>query len=183
MNIKTKEIEKFITTAVENYCFYRKMKQDEEPVKEILEWCKENPDIWPNLKTILNGKFYPKYSLSHIERTGNTVTRVALFESNYHGALYGVKFKGLEFSFECLQDGEINRPYLIYSAFQSSTGWINLSIAENFADYYKQALAIIAEDKREIMTYYNKQIKELKTDYRERLSAVNALLKWEDSPV
>ena len=175
MNIKA--FEPYITKTFESYSFYRRMEQTEEPLKTMVE---KQFDNFKQCEDFIGNPYYSKYSLGWVSRSGNKITRIEMYERNCQGKMYQVAYKGLMFNFQCTIDGEINRPYFVYSTYRSSSSWIETANWETIDAFYNSALKIVQDDKRAIMNHYNKLIKETKQDYRERLAKVNAVLKGEN---
>lgn len=173
MNIES--VKQYIIKTIENYSFYRRLAQAEEPVKTLLE---KQFSEWQDIGNYLF-EHYSKndYSLGWVSKSGNETTRIELFQRNCLGTLYQLEYRKVSFNAECTLNGEINRIYLVYNGFRSHSGWIELFGNETIDSLYNSAIEIVRKDKREIMNHFNKLIKDTKIDYRERLSKVNAVLK------
>ncbi len=173
MNIK--EVKGEIITKWDDQSFWRKLSQDEDVVQELLalDCLTETPDNY------LQRKYGRKYYLGPVVRKGNEVAGVHVYERNYVGDRYHIKYKDIDFSFDCHKNGDIHRGSIIFSIMYSGLSHQNLPEADTFDEYYQQALDIIKRNKRKIMNYYNHEIKQLKQEYKGQLKRHNNILKWE----
>ena len=181
MKMNYDDIKDYITKQFENRRVLRVVSQDEEPVKYVKSIFRLRGD-WRECEKELFEKYNKKYILGSISYSGSDYdnARVTLKENHYDGTVCQINYKGLEYWFDTLKNGQVVKTSLLYRTqdYNSYGGSSTIDIeCESLEECYEKSMEIIKKDKREVMNYYNKEIKDIKQEYKKKLKHINDLLK------
>lgn len=178
--INIKVFEKYITNKRE--ATFNRIVDIEEPI--VQEMLALNLKDWKKseayLEKIVNDKGYQKYALCSISRSGDKLSHHNLVEINYKGYRYEVTFKGVDFVFECLNDGTINRAYHNEHIFFNCFGWRDVYISNDIEKMYQSVIKEIKESREKARKYYNKEIRELRKAMKWELEKHDKVLNYEE---
>lgn len=178
--VNIKVFEEYITNKQEA-TFGRRVDIEEPIVQEMLalnlkDWKKSEA----YLEKIVNDRGYKKYALCSISSSGDELSHHNLIEINYKGYRCEASFKGIDFVFECLNDGTINRAYHNEHIFFNCFGWHDIYISNDIEKMYQSVIKEIKDSREKARKYYNKEIRELRKAMKWELEKHDKVLNYEE---
>lgn len=179
MNIKEVEEKYNVSFDVPTSSTESKLIRKTDPIyPQLFEAYKNKELSWPGEK--YHKDYYVDGHIIYCDRSlyqGNELKAIYPYYSNYECLVYKAEIRGITLWFSVDKEGEIFSLGFDYYASYEWSRYRKIEYPElNFLDIIIER---VKKTKREKMTYYNKEIKRIKQEYKYCLEQLNAILKHE----
>lgn len=172
MNIN--EVKQYITDQWEERSFYVDVPKDNEVALKLLELDMS----WNETQEYLEKNYGRQIRLATISGSGNKTTSYNLITS-ITGIQYKILYKGLEFSLYCNDDNEVLKMVSWFNGYNTYGGYgssYDVKLCDTLEELYQLDLVNVKKSKRNAMTHFNKEIRNIKQEYKRVLKYHNDII-------